>query len=78
MDRNALQEKDIRRRGKIRVYYDMVMGVLWLLAGFFFIVNNYVGKGYGFDAMTATLFGVACLLYGSFRLYRATKAKKQL
>lgn len=78
MDRNALKEKDIRRRGKIRIYYDMMMGGLWLVAGIYFIVNKYIGLGMGFDSLTASIFGIVCVAYGLFRLYRAFTAKKDI
>jgi uncharacterized membrane protein HdeD (DUF308 family) len=74
MDRNTFKEQDAKRRARIRNYYNMLMGVLWIALGSYALI----GTGLNFDATTGTIFGIVCLLYGAFRLYRAFKAKKYL
>jgi uncharacterized membrane protein HdeD (DUF308 family) len=53
------------------------MGVLWTAGGVFLLVNKYLNTPFSFDSLTSTIFGIACLCYGVFRLYRGFSAKKQ-
>jgi hypothetical protein len=53
------------------------MGVLWFGAGIFFLLNKYLISGAGFDSLTSSIFGIACLCYGFFRFYRGFAAKKK-
>jgi hypothetical protein len=53
------------------------MGVLWSCAGIFFITAKYLADGLGLDSLTTTLFGIAALVYGVFRLYRGFTSNKK-
>jgi hypothetical protein len=77
MDTSSFRQKEENRQGQLRKIYDFVMGVLWSCAGIFFITAKYLGDGLGLDSLTTTLFGIAALVYGVFRLYRGfTSIKK--
>jgi hypothetical protein len=52
------------------------MGLLWSGAGLFFISYRYLGFEFGFDPLAAGIFGVACIGYGAFRIWKGFKAKK--
>ena len=73
---NNFKEKEEKRHLGFKVIYDYTMGVLWLAAGLFFLLNKYLVKGFAFDSLTSSIFGIACLCYGVFRLYRGFSAKK--
>jgi len=53
------------------------MGILWFGAGIFFLLNKYLIGTAGFDSLTSSIFGIACLCYGFFRLYRGFAAKRK-
>jgi hypothetical protein len=77
MDTNTFRQKEENRQGQLRKIYDLVMGLLWTGAGIFFITAKYVSNGLGLDSLTTTLFGIAALVYGVFRLYRGFTANKK-
>lgn len=77
MDTSSFRQKEENRQGQLRKIYDFVMGLLWSGAGIFFITAKYLGDGLGLDSLTTTLFGIAALIYGVFRLYRGFTAKKR-
>jgi hypothetical protein len=77
MDTNTFRQKEENRQGQLRKIYDFVMGLLWTGAGIFFITAKYVSNGLGLDSLTTTLFGIAALVYGVFRLYRGFTANKK-
>ncbi len=77
MDTNTFRQKEENRQGQLRKIYDFVMGLLWTGAGIFFITVKYVSNGLGLDSLTTTLFGIAALVYGVFRLYRGFTANKK-
>lgn len=70
------KEREEKRQQGFKVIYDYTMGVLWLGAGLFFLLNKYLIKGFAFDSLTSSIFGIACVCYGVFRLYRGFLAKK--
>ena len=63
---------DKRRKTNILLHsiYDYTMGVLWLSAGGFFLLYKKFGIELNIDTVLTTIFGVAALLYGAFRIYR--------
>lgn len=73
---NNFKENEEKRQRGFKVIYDYSMGVLWFAAGLFFLLNKYLIKGLAFDSLTSSIFGIACLCYGVFRLYRGFAAKK--
>ena len=77
MDTNSFRQKEENRQGQLRKIYDFVMGVLWSVAGIFFITAKYFADGLGLDSLTTTLFGIAALVYGVFRFYRGFTANKR-
>jgi hypothetical protein len=40
-------------------------------------IEKYLGDGLGLDSLTTTLFGIAALVYGVFRLYRGFTSNKK-
>ncbi|MFN5422126.1 MAG: hypothetical protein ACK5AO_02565 [bacterium] len=76
MDTQSFREKENKRQSGIRIIYDITMGILWTGAGVFLLVNKYLDTAYKFDSLTFTVFGMVCLCYGIFRLYRGITAKK--
>ena len=77
MDTNSFRQKEENRQWQLRKIYDFVIGVLWSVAGIFFITAKYLGDGLGLDSLTTTLFGIAALIYGVFRLYRGFTSNKR-
>jgi len=77
MDTNSFRQKEENRQGQLRKIYDFVMGILWTVAGIFFITAKYLGDGLGLESLTTTLFGIAALIYGVFRLYRGFTSNKR-
>lgn len=77
MDTNSFRQKEENRQVQLRKIYDFAMGLLWSGAGTFFITAKYIGSGLGLDSLTTTLFGIAALVYGVFRLYRGFTANKK-
>ena len=77
MDTNSFRQKEENRQSQLRKIYDFAMGLLWSGAGIFFITAIYLGDGLGLDSLTTTLFGIAALIYGVFRLYRGFTSNKR-
>ena len=63
---------DKRRKTNILLHsiYDYTMGVLWLSAGGFFLLYKKFGIELNIDTVLTTIFGIAAVLYGAFRIYR--------
>lgn len=72
---NNFKKKEAKRQVRFKVIYDYTMGVLWVFAGLFFLLNKYLVKGFAFDSLTSSIFGIACLCYGVFRCYRGFSIK---
>jgi NhaP-type Na+/H+ or K+/H+ antiporter len=72
----SLEQKESRNQANIRAVYDLTMGLLWTGAGVFFILQQYLGLDFDFDPLVAGIFGVACIGYGGFRIWRGYKSKK--
>ncbi|MCZ2223946.1 MAG: hypothetical protein LC122_09980 [Chitinophagales bacterium] len=75
---NSIEEyKDKRRKGYVlmRMIYDIGMSVLLLGMAVFMLFGKYFGIDnlVNVDDMFRKIFGVICLLYGAFRLYRGIK-----
>lgn len=72
-----LEQKERRNQANIRAVYDLTMGVLWSGAGIFFLTYRFLGfDEFGFDPFVAGIFGLACIGYGGFRVWRGIKSKK--
>jgi hypothetical protein len=67
--------EDRRRKTNIFLHsiYDYTMGILWLCAGGFFLLYKKLDIDLNIDPVLTTIFGVAAVLYGAFRLYRGYK-----
>jgi hypothetical protein len=74
----SLEQKERRNQANIRAVYDLTMGLLWTGAGVFFMLYRYLGLDFDFDPLVAGIFGVACIGYGVFRVWRGYKTKKEL
>lgn len=64
--------EDKRKKTNIFLHsiYDYSMGVLWVCLGGFFLLHDKFGIELNMDKVLTTIFAVAALLYGAFRLYR--------
>lgn len=65
-----------RERNKsfwLRSIYNYTMGVLWLAVGIFILFHKRWGYDLRFDPILQNIFGVSCVLYGLFRVYRGFK-----
>lgn len=67
---NDYEDKRRKTNSILRSVYDYVMGVLWLSLGVFFLLHKKFGIELDIDPALKTIFGIAAVLYGSFRLYR--------
>ena len=70
MDTNSFRQREEKRKTSFRTIYDVAAGLLWLGAGVFIILNKYVGFNLMVDSLMSSIFGIACVFYGAFRLYR--------
>ena len=74
LDQNKLSERD---KGFIRMrsIMDYGMGVLWFGMGIFMIFIRQFNTGLEarFDDPTMKGFGIICIIYGLFRIYRGYK-----
>jgi uncharacterized membrane protein HdeD (DUF308 family) len=77
MDTNSFRDREETQQSRYKVFYDLTMGLIWFVAGIFFITAKYFGNGWGLDSLTTSLFGIAALCYGVFRLYRGFSTKKR-
>lgn len=71
-----LSEKD---KGFVlmRSIMDYGMGILWVAMGIFLAFHQWFNTGFSFqyDASTLMVFGMVCIIYGAFRIYRGYKKK---
>ncbi len=77
MDRKEFEEKQYRQQSRMRSFYDFGMGILWSVAGIFFLGYRKLGVDFDFDPLLTSIFGGACILYGGFRIWRGYKSKQQ-
>jgi hypothetical protein len=70
------EERQRRRNALMRSIYDYTMGILWMFVGAFFLLHKRLGYDLELDAVLTTIFGVAALLYGLFRIYRGYQASR--
>ena len=68
-----------RERGQVlmRSIMDFGMGILWVCMGFFLSFVQYFNYSLSarFDDPALQVFGIVCILYGTFRIYRGYKKK---
>lgn len=66
-----------REKGVIRMrsFMDMGMGVLWIAMGVFltFFSKGHQGLSSRLDEPVVKVFGIVCMLYGCFRIYRGIR-----
>lgn len=77
MNKQDFDDKEVRQQTRLRSYYDFGMGILWIIAGIFFLGYRKLGYDFDFDPLITSIFGGSCLLYGSFRIWRGYKTKQQ-
>jgi len=70
------EERQRKRTALLRSIYDYTMGVLWMGIGTFFLWHHKLGYDLDLDKTLVTIFGIASLLYGAFRIYRGYKSGK--
>lgn len=73
----GLEQRERNNQSRIRAVYDFTMGVLWTVVGLFLLLYRQLGYEPDFDHLVAAIFGVTCMAYGIFRLWRGTKRKKE-
>jgi hypothetical protein len=76
MDTNSFRDREEKRQSSFKVMYDFAAGILWLGAGVFFLAGKYLGGKLIVDSLLSTIFGIACVCYGVFRLYRVFMQQK--
>lgn len=64
-----------RRKGYVlmRSVMDFGMGLIILGFGVFFLASPYIGVGFTVEPFFRYFFGVMCLIYGGWRMYRGYK-----
>ena len=76
-----IEEYEKRKRKQLssmKTLVDYGMGTLFFIAGLFFLLRNLFSIGFNerFPPNELdTFFGVLCIIYGSWRLYRGYKKK---
>lgn len=72
---NEYREKSKKSFTQMRMIYDIGMGCIIIFIGVFMVWGDKFGFGMvtEYDPLMRYLFGGLCLLYGSFRFYRAFK-----
>ncbi|MFM7645780.1 MAG: hypothetical protein ACKO41_03605 [Sphingomonadales bacterium] len=71
------EKQKMAHRSQLKKVREFSMGGLFLLTGLFFLSRSYFELELNLrfpPDLTDRIFGVVCLLYGSWRLYRGTKA----
>jgi len=58
---------------RLRSLYDYTMGVLWLGVGIFVMFHDKFNVDLRLDKTLTVIFGVSCMMYGLFRVYRGYK-----
>lgn len=67
------EENKNKTSSQLRTIYGLTMGVLWSAIGIFFLIHKKIGYDLQLDQTLTTIFGVSCVLYGGFRIYRGVK-----
>lgn len=75
MDRQSFEQNKARRDTGMRTVYNYVMGVLWFAVGLFFLNHGRFGLEGAIDPLLARIFGVCCLFYGLFRVWRGYRSR---
>lgn len=70
------EERQRKRNAVLRSIYDYTMGVLWMAIGAFFLWHQKLGYDLDLNSTLTTIFGIASLLYGAFRIYRGYQSGK--
>ena len=72
---NTIRERNQKRYSVFRRIYDIAMSILFLGVGLavFFIEKLGMDLVFTAEPVYRNLFGIICLLYGAFRLYRGIK-----
>ncbi len=69
------EEKSRKTSSFLHAVYDYVMGVLWFSLGTVFLLHKKFRINVDLDPALTTIFGVAAVLYGAFRIYRGYRKK---
>lgn len=73
------EELSEREKGYLRMrsIMDYGMGVLWMGMGVFMFFIKKLGPDFAekYDSNAFKAFGVVCIIYGAFRIYRGFKKK---
>jgi len=72
---NDYEEKSRKTSAFLRSVYDYVMGILWFSLGIVFLFHKKFRINLDVDRGLTTIFGVAAVLYGAFRIYRGYRKK---
>ena len=66
-------DKERNTSSWLRSIYNYTMGVLWLVVGIFVLFHKKWDYDLKLDPILQNIFGVSCVLYGLFRVYRGFK-----
>jgi len=71
------QERKTKRYLMMRSIMDIGMGILWSGMGVFFYFMKHFSPqiAANYDEKISRVFGVVCLIYGLFRIYRGIRKK---
>ena len=67
------EDKKMKAYANRRAIMDYGMGVLYLGVGVFFFISDKLGFIIDFPKVLTITFGVLCVVYGLFRIYRGYK-----
>ncbi len=74
-------QEDFRKKNKpvnVKAIFDLVMGLVYLVMGAVLAASKYIGLELTFPPPEIiTIFGIAAIIYGAFRIFRGVKLYKE-
>ena len=74
MSQQDLDQMHQKSQARVRSIYAFTMGLILFGVGLFLIFHRKLGFEFDFDPLYSGLFGVICILYGVFRIWRGYKS----
>lgn len=74
-------QKDFKKKNKpinVKAVFDVVMGLLYGGIGAFLAAAKYIGWEHNFPQPYVTIFGIAAIIYGAFRIFRGIKTYNEV
>lgn len=77
MSLEEIYNKSKKKPLNVRALFDVVMGLIYAVVGGLLSASKFIGLQITFPPPeVVTVFGVICLLYGGFRIFRGIKLFK--